>query len=144
MGAAGSIDELSAEIFGGKLEIFLTIAEPMKDRKQTLDAVRTALENIPDIEKVIDGQTDASGRSEQMQYAAANSFEETAAAESRNSMILFTLECGSDVRPDVVSAVTAAGGRIFEISLHRHSLDALYKAYFRKLKDQEVVYESQN
>jgi ABC-2 type transport system ATP-binding protein len=127
MGIAGSIDELSSKIFGGKLEIFLTIAEPKKDRKQTLDAVRTALENISDVEKVVENQSDASS-------AAADGI----------SMILFTLECGSDVRPDVVSAVTAAGGRIFEISLHRHSLDALYKAYFRKLKDQEVAYESQS
>jgi len=38
----------------------------------------------------------------------------------------------SDIRPDLVSAVTSAGGRLFGLGIRQMSLDEVYSAYFKE------------
>lgn len=42
------------------------------------------------------------------------------------------VESEKDIRPDLVEAVGRTGGKLYELSMHRHSLDAVYKAYFKE------------
>lgn len=45
----------------------------------------------------------------------------------------FHIECEEDVRPTIVEEVIAGGGRIYELSIQRHSLDTIYRAYFKEV-----------
>jgi ABC-2 type transport system ATP-binding protein len=44
----------------------------------------------------------------------------------------YTIESEKDIRPELAEAIGKAKGKLYELSMHRHSLDAIYKAYFKE------------
>ncbi|MDZ7792192.1 MAG: ABC transporter ATP-binding protein [Spirochaetia bacterium] len=44
----------------------------------------------------------------------------------------YRIECESDVRAPLAAAITASGGQLFELSMQQHSLDSIYKTYFKE------------
>lgn len=44
----------------------------------------------------------------------------------------YHIECESDVRARLAAALQTAGGKLYELSMHRHNLDTVYKTYFKE------------
>ena len=44
----------------------------------------------------------------------------------------YHIECEADVRARLAAALQTAGGKLYELSMHRHNLDTIYKTYFKE------------
>ncbi|NLG96093.1 MAG: ABC transporter ATP-binding protein [Chloroflexi bacterium] len=49
---------------------------------------------------------------------------------------MYELEAAHDVRPEAAQAVIAAGGRLLGLGVHAQSLDDIYSAYFKEVKNE--------
>jgi ABC-2 type transport system ATP-binding protein len=44
----------------------------------------------------------------------------------------YQVECESDVRAPLAAAVNTSGGNLYELTMHQHTLDSIYKTYFKE------------
>jgi ABC-2 type transport system ATP-binding protein len=45
----------------------------------------------------------------------------------------YEVECACDIRTQLAQTIHESGGKLYELSMHRHTLDTIYKTYFQEV-----------